>query len=78
MVESAFEEGPSFTEEGQFYDPEYSVIPEEQKIDIEEMDISQLMLNPEAIPVIGEDFTVDAIPIDQEILINNPDAVISA
>jgi hypothetical protein len=79
MEENAFEEGPCFTEEGQYDDPDYVVFQENPTIDVEVMeDLDQLIINPEMIPLIGDTFTVEPSEIDQELKIADFEAVIYA
>lgn len=67
MVENAFEEGPSFTEEGQLCDPEFVVNEEVETVDLNEVDIKEFMINPEVIPLTGESFTVKPSNVEQEL-----------
>ena len=67
MDESAFEAGPSFTEEGQLCDPEFVVNEEVESVDLQELDVTELMVNPEVMPLTGESFTVVPSEIDQEL-----------
>ena len=75
----AFEEGPTITEEGQFCDPEFVVMEENQTVDVTELDDWQkLVVNPEMIPMSDEEFTIDPAEIDQELILMDNDAVIYA
>ena len=73
------DDGPCFTEEGQFCDPEFVVLEENPTVNITEVDgWRQLMVNPEVIPLSNEEFSVDPVEIDQEIMIADTEAVIYA
>lgn len=72
--ESAFEEGPCLVEEGQYGDPDYYVITENDTIDVQEVeDLDKLMVNPDVIPLIADTFTVHAVDIDQNMQFNDID-----
>jgi hypothetical protein len=72
--ESAFEEGPCLVEEGQYGDPDYYVITENDTIDVQEVeDLDKLMVNPDVIPLIADTFTVHAADIDQNMQFNDID-----
>jgi len=76
---AAFEEGPCFTEEGQYDDPDYVVFQENPTVVVEIMeDLDRLVVNPEMVPSIGHDFTVEPTEIDQEVTVSDYDAVIYA
>ena len=76
---AAFEEGPCFTEEGQYGDPDYVVFQENQTVDVtERTDLAELAVNPEMILLTGKDFTVEPTEIDQDIRIADFEAVIYA
>ena len=74
-----FEEGPCITEEGQLCDPEFVVLEENQTVDITELDGWQkLEVNPDMIPLVADEFTVEPEEINQEFTLADYDAVIYA
>ena len=73
----AFEEGPTITEEGQFYDPEFVVYEENTTVDVtERLDLAQLVVNPEVLPVVNDSFTVKPSDIDQDFILTDSEATI--
>ena len=75
----AFEEGPCFTAEGQYGDPDFVVIEENPTINIEEIDgWEKLVVNPEMIPQVDAEITIDPSEIDQDLAVADYEAVIYA
>lgn len=75
----AFEEGPCFTEEGQFCDPEFVVLEENQTVNIEELEgWEQLVVNQEMIPQIDAEITIDPPDVEPEFVLADTEAVIYA